>query len=157
MFTALKTLLAQVVSLAVSMVANEDGTITVTVIPKAKQPGDANASLNTPLVLTGTAEELDAEFVNLLASYTSKRVSLAEQLEATEAILEAAKKDSAAKATKAVAKGAAKPDAKAKSSSEKGSDDGVGDGDDAGGSAVAPTQTDGGVKSAEAAPSNIWD
>lgn len=104
MFVALQTLLATVASITTSMVANEDGTITVTVMPKAKKDG-GNAALNTPLSLTGTAEELDAEFATLLASYTTKRSSLAEQLETTESVLEAAKKEAATKATKAVAKG----------------------------------------------------
>ena len=153
-FKSIQTLLAQVVSLAISMVANEDGTITVTVMPKAKKEGEANASLNTPLVLTGTAEELDAEFVNLFASFTSKRGSLAEQLEATESVLEAAKKESASKATKAVAKVAAagKPaKTPAAKSSAKSSDD---DGDDEGegGDQEASDQS---AKPAE--PANLWD
>ena len=59
-----------------------------------------------PPVLTGTAEELDEQFVGLLKSYAEEHKSLAEQLEATRSILEAAKKDANKKAEKAISKGA---------------------------------------------------
>jgi PRTRC genetic system protein E len=104
MFKALQALLAACASITQTMALNSDGTITVTIIPKATKGGDGNASLNTPLCLTGTPEELDAEFVNILTSYTAKRTSLAEQLESTAAVLDAAKKDAAATATKAISK-----------------------------------------------------
>lgn len=107
MFTALQTLLATLAGITVSIVANADRTLTVCVIPKAKKEG-GDAALNTPLNLTGTAEELDAEFANILTSYTNKRTSLSEQLAATEAILEASQKEATSKATKAVKKGGAK-------------------------------------------------
>ena len=68
---------------------------------------DAEA-LAIPLVLTGTAEELDAQFVNLLRSFADEHQSLAEQLEATRNILEAAKKDASKKAEGALRKGTAK-------------------------------------------------
>lgn len=106
MFQAMQTLLAACASITLSMVANGNGTITVTVIPKANKGGDENASLNTPLSLTGTAEELDAEFAGILAKYSDSHKSLAEQLEATEAILDAAKKEASTKATKAIKVGA---------------------------------------------------
>lgn len=106
MFQALQTLLATVASLSMNLVLNGDGTITVTVMPKGKKEGE-NA-LNTPLSITGTAEELDAEFAGILAKYNGKRLSLAEQLEATEAILEAAKQEASKKATTAVKKGSSK-------------------------------------------------
>ncbi len=126
MFQALQTLLAACASLTVSLVANDNGTITVTVIPKANKDGDNNASLNTPLVLTGTAEELDAEFAEIISNYSGKRQSLAEQLESTAAILEAAQKESASKATKAIKKGAATP---AQPSAPDHDDEEIGDGD----------------------------
>lgn len=153
-FKSMQPLLAQVVSLTISMVANEDGTITVSVMPKAKKEGEANASLNTPLGLTGTADEFDAEFVNMLASFSSKRGSLAEQLEATESVLEAAKKESATKATKAVAKVAAtKPAKKAAKSSD---DDGDGDGDGAAGAGAGDVgDQEASAKPTE--PANLWD
>lgn len=128
MFTALQTLLATLASLTVSLVSNGDGTLTVAVYPNGKKEGES--ALNTSLKLTGTAAELDAGFVSSVSSYTSKRSSLAEQLEVTEAIFEAAKKEAATKATKAVSK---KGTAPAKSSTTAASDndgDGNGDGDD---------------------------
>lgn len=106
MFVQLNQLLASCVSITLSMVANDDGTLSVTVVPKAKKDSEDAVALKTPLQLTATPEELDAEFVGMLVSYTNKRKSLSEQLEETEAVLEAAKKNSAAKAVKAVKKGA---------------------------------------------------
>ena len=154
-FKSMQTLLTQVVSLSTSMVENEDKTITVTVIPKAKKEGEANASLNTPLVLTGTAEELDAEFANLLASYTGKRSSLAEQLEATEAVLEAAKKEATKKATKAVTSKPAKP---VKPNEKSSGDDDGDDGDESGEASAGLTPQAAGEKSAATGgENNLWD
>jgi PRTRC genetic system protein E len=73
--------------------------------PTPKDAKDAEA-LAIPLVLTGTAEELDAQFVGLLQSYAEEHQSLAEQLEATRNILEAAKKDASKKAEGAIRKSA---------------------------------------------------
>jgi PRTRC genetic system protein E len=85
------------------LVVGREGTITVTVRPTPKDAKDAEA-LAIPLVLTGTAEELDAQFVGLLRSYAEEHQSLAEQLEATRNILEAAKKDASKKAEGAIRK-----------------------------------------------------
>lgn len=108
MFTALQTLLATLASLTVSLAANTDGTITVTVIPKGGKEGN---TLDTPLTLTGTAAELDEGFAGILTSYANKRQNLSEQLAATEAILEAAQKEAADKAKKSIAKPANKTSA----------------------------------------------
>lgn len=143
MFKALQTLLAACASLSVFLVANDNGTITVTVIPKPKNDGD-NASLNTPLTLTGTAEELDAEFAGIMSSYSEKRLSLAEQLAVTETILDAAKKESATKATQGIKKAAAP--GKASASTVAGDDD-----DEDEGSAPAAPIVAGAAKPAETA------
>ncbi len=108
MFTALQTLLATLASLTVSLVANTDGTITVTVIPKGGKEGN---TLDTPLTLTGTAAELDEGFAGILTRYANKRQNLSDQLAATEAILEAAQKEAADKAKKSIAKPANKTSA----------------------------------------------
>lgn len=103
MFGTLKTLLE---SSAVTLMLTSDGDkITVTVIPKPKDE-KAEASLKTPLVISGTADELDEGFAEVLAGYVSSHKSLAEQLAETQAILDQAKKDSAAKAVKSAPKAA---------------------------------------------------
>ena len=97
MFQLLQSLVAGT-SLSLSLTGNKDGTITVIVAPKGDGP------LAQPLVLTATAAELDAEFSDVVASYVSARKSLAEQVEATTAVIEAAKKQSAEQAVSAITK-----------------------------------------------------
>lgn len=104
-FQELKSLLNGCAALAVTLSSSREGAITVTVRPTPKDAKDAEA-LAIPLVLTGTAEELDAQFVGLLQSYAEEHQSLAEQLEATRNILEAAKKDASKKAEGAIRKSA---------------------------------------------------
>lgn len=128
MFVALQTLLATLASLTVSLVDNKDGTITVTVIPKGGKDG---STLDTPLALTDTPENLDAEFAAILTSYTNKRQTLSDQLAATEAIIEAAQKEAAEKAKKTVTKSSKKPAAATTANtSETPGDDESGNGDD---------------------------
>ena len=101
MFSALQPLLANLASLTIALVNNTDGTITVTVTPYGGKAGNV---LDTPLSLTGTAAEFDDGFVEHLNSYVPKRQTLADQLAATEAILEAAQKEATDKAKKSIAK-----------------------------------------------------
>lgn len=110
MFTQLKPLLAKNSSLNLTLTEAEDGQITVLVVPKPKLTKDAE-TLKTPLLLTGTSEELDEQFPGLVSEYVTAQASLAEQLETTTAILDAAKKESQKKATKAVVSNA-KPETK---------------------------------------------
>lgn len=121
MFTQLQALLKNCTNVTVILASNKDDTLSVTVLPKSKDTGDAAATLSTPLCLTATAAELDAEFANVLGSYVNKHQSLAEQLENTSAILEAAKSESQKKATTAISK-AAKPADKAKPAKAESSD-----------------------------------
>ena len=156
MFTALQTLLATVAGLSISIVANKDDTITVTVIPKAKKEG-GDAALNTPLQLTGTAAELDAEFVGIVANYSNKRMSLSEQLEATESILEAAKKEASTKATKAIKKGSgATAPATSATSTETSSASDDGDEEPADSDSSQAAHTAGEAKPAAAADDNLF-
>jgi PRTRC genetic system protein E len=90
MFSALQPLLANLARLTIALVNNTDDTITVTVTPYGGKAGNV---LDTPLSLTGTAAEFDDGFVEHLNSYVPKRQTLADQLAATEAILEAAQKE----------------------------------------------------------------
>ena len=158
MFQALQTLLAVCASLSVTLVSNANGTITVTVIPKSNKGSENSAALNTPLSLTGTPEELDAEFVSILSKYTDSHKSLAEQLETTEAILEAAKKEAATKATKAVTKG--KTSGQATSEPDEEEVEEVEGGTNTGSQSGSATATDGSAPAAgpgAAAPGNIWE
>ena len=65
-------------------------------------------ALAMPLKLTATAEELDAGFVQALASYATRRTSLDEQVAATNEVLDAARAASVKKGTEAVTKAGAK-------------------------------------------------
>lgn len=80
--------------------AKENGELSLTFIPQAR-PG-AEGALTTPFTLTGTPEELEAGLDEALASIIGKRETLAEQVAATNTLLEMAAKDSAAKGTKAL-------------------------------------------------------
>ena len=76
------------------------GTMTVVVIPKPDDAKDEPA-LATPLSLTATPEEFDAEFTTVLAGYRTQRLSLAEQVAATNEVLAAAREASVQKGSKA--------------------------------------------------------
>lgn len=99
MFQSLQSLLAGS-TLALSLTGNTDGTITVLVVPKGE------GALAQPLVLTATAAELDAQFAECISTYVTSRKSLTEQMEATAAVLAAAKQASAKTAVKAISKSA---------------------------------------------------
>ncbi len=102
MFVQLKSLIDSCVSVSIILTGGKDGLVNVAVIPKVENGKDA--ALATPLALSGTLEELDEQFAGLCTSFVNKRLSLAEQLEATTTILEAAKQESAKKAVKGKAK-----------------------------------------------------
>ena len=108
MFQSLQSLLAGG-TLALSLTGNPDGTITVLVVPKGE------GALAQPLALTATAAELDAQFAECVSSYVTARKSLTEQMEATAAVLAAAKQESAGKAVKAITKSATASTVKDKS------------------------------------------
>jgi len=160
MFKALQPLLATLASLTVSLVANTDGTITVTVIPRGGKEG---STLNSPLTLTGTPEELNAGFVGCLDSYIPKHLTLSEQLAATEAILEAAQKEATDKAKKSIAKPTKKSSAPVVENSGDSGDEGEGDDNDdvaehrtTSTSSSPATSTNTATTTAPAAPS-LWD
>lgn len=156
-FQNLNALLAGCSSLVVTVAPANDKEITVTVIPKSKLDAKEPA-LATPFVLTGTPEELDAEFLTLLQSFTGTHKSLAEQAEATETVLEAAKQKSQKKATDAI-KGSNKSSTTAKPSAPASADEedetgGGGDGDD---DNVPDTQPPaGGTGVLAASPDDLW-
>lgn len=84
-FTSLLPLLTQSQAVTVILSANGES-ITATVMPKPK--ADRDNVLSQPLQLTGTAAELDEGFATAVTSWSGKRLSLIEQVEAANAILE---------------------------------------------------------------------
>jgi PRTRC genetic system protein E len=138
MFQALQPLLTTVASLTISMVENADGTITLTVIPIGVKKG---SNLDSQMSITATAAELDDGFTVHLASYTAKRETLANQLAATEATLEAMQKEAADKAKKSIAKPAKKSSTPSSDNPEGSDDDENGD-DDTGASCTASASTE---------------
>ncbi|CAG9255101.1 PRTRC genetic system protein E [Paraburkholderia unamae] len=91
--------------------------------------GDSKeAALRQPLVLTASAAELDEGFVEALRSFHGVHRSLAEQVSATNEILEAAEKSQAGKAQKALSKGS-KPALPAPASEPEGGDESPDEGD----------------------------
>lgn len=108
--TMFEELHALALSATLTMIVSADektGRMTVHVIPKPKKDVDEPA-LTKALSLTATPQELDAGFVDALRGYREVRHSLAEQVEATKEVLEAAKLASVKKAGDAASK-AAKP------------------------------------------------
>ena len=122
MFKQLAGLLAN--NTAVSLlISGSAEAMTVTVVPKIAKALEGQGALARPLVLNGSAEELDNGFSDMVANFTSDRQSLAEQYQATASVLEAAKQESASKAAKGIAKSAKAVSAKPASSSDEGGDD----------------------------------
>jgi PRTRC genetic system protein E len=104
MFTELAPLVRAADKVVLTLTMTGD-VMTVVVMPVIKNAADA--ALTTPLSLTATPAELDAEFAATLTGVTDAHRSLAEQAEATKSILDAAKSTQSSKATKALAKAAA--------------------------------------------------
>lgn len=103
MFQQLATLLSGNTQLNV-MITGTPAKMTVIVMPKSKS---ADAALNTPLQLVGPAAELDEKFAELIGQYGNSLKDLEAQLADTQAVIEAAKKDSSNKAVKALTGGTA--------------------------------------------------
>lgn len=140
MFQELQPLLSTVASLTIIMVENADGTITLTVRPIGVKKG---CNLDNDLQMIAPAAELDEKFAAHLASYTAKRETLADQLAATEAILEAQQKQAAEKAKKSIAKPAKNASASTAGNSEDPEDDDEAGGDDElGTSSTAPSSAE---------------
>ena len=97
LFSTLQSLLSPGASLKLEVTMNDDATLSIIVCPKGN-----TGALSQPLVLTATAEEMDAGFIDVLQQYQKARQSLQEQVEATTAVLDAAKKSEEKKAVKAL-------------------------------------------------------
>lgn len=131
MFTELAPLVRAADKVVLTLTMTGDA-MTVVVMPVIKNAADA--ALTTPLSLTATPAELDAEFAATLTGVTDSHRSLAEQAEATKSILDAAKSTQSSKATKALAKVAAPSDNAAAAGND--------DDDEADGAPAAETKVD---------------
>ncbi len=102
MFKELAPLLRQR-SVLLSLTRLEDDTIRVNVFPKKLADGE-NEALTTPLSVTGTAEELDAQLPSALTEYVGLNLGLSSTLETVKeqvaAAAKAAKDDARTKTTK---------------------------------------------------------
>lgn len=105
--------LALTTPLMMTISANsEAGTLTLNVIPTPKRGdkgGELDPALTQKLSLTATPEEFEQGFPQCLGSYTETYKSLQEQVDATKAVLDAAKSAQVQKAASAVTKSAPKP------------------------------------------------
>lgn len=161
MFKQLLPLLETCTSLTIILASNKDGTISATVLPKSKQTGEESAALSTPLSIKATADELDANFAQVLNDYVSSHQSLAEQLENTQSILDAAKAESQKKATTAISKASTKSETpKVTKAVTKPNDDGEDGNDDGGeesgdGESADDENTE--TKPASASADSLWD
>ena len=116
MFVSIEPLLRSCTKLTLSLQMKGDD-----IVVFVKPEGSAkDAAMLQPLVLTAPAAELDAGFADALTGYTGVRASLADQVAATTAILEAAQKTQVSKATKALSGVKTKP---ATTADESSSDD----------------------------------
>jgi PRTRC genetic system protein E len=100
MFVEIEPLLRTCAKLTLSLQMKGDEMV-VFVMPQGTAK---DAVMLQPLALTAVAAELDAGFAQALATYTGAHTSLAEQVAATAAILEAAQKTQVSKATKSLTK-----------------------------------------------------
>ncbi|MDR5806722.1 PRTRC system protein E [Caballeronia sp. LZ001] len=121
MFVTIEPLLRHCTKLTLSLQMKGDDMV-VCVMPQGTAK---DAAMLQPLALTAVAAELEAGFIDALVAYTGAHASLAEQVAATTAILEAAKTTQLSKATKTLAKGSSKPASPApgRSSTDVGNDD----------------------------------
>lgn len=104
--TMFEELFALAASASLTLTINADpktGRMTINVIPRPNKDAD-EAALTKALSLTATPQEFDDGFVAALRGYREVRQSLADQVEATKEVLEAAKLASVKKATDASAK-----------------------------------------------------
>ena len=102
MFTEIQQMMDDGVPFMTITIARENDALRVNFIPKASGEGDITA---TPLSLLGTADELDADFIEAISSFRSTRKSIADQVAQSKAEAEVLAKEADEKAK---AKSAAK-------------------------------------------------
>jgi PRTRC genetic system protein E len=80
-----------------TVTALDDDQIRVNVVPKKMKDGD-NDALTTPLSVTGTAEELDAQLAATLVGFVASHLQMKNALEKAKADMDAATKTAQAEA-----------------------------------------------------------
>jgi PRTRC genetic system protein E len=164
-FQNLLSLLEGSAQVTLNLQKTDNGQITVVVMP-SQAKGSPDTALSVPLALTGTAQELDESFAEILAQYIGNRKSLAEQAEATATVLKAATASSQKKAADALSpKGPkSKPQSEASVSNTEADENEVEDSATEGSadeeSAVPASASGGSTPPAAAAAStvsNLWD
>ncbi|MCA8002810.1 MULTISPECIES: PRTRC system protein E [Burkholderia] len=131
MFQELELLIRSAEKVVLSL-AMEGDRIVVVVIPS----GGKDAALRQPLILKASAAELDEGFAAAVRSFTAAHQSLGEQVQATNAILEAQQQTQVKKAQKVLSKSST-PAAAQASTADDADDDG--DGEGAAAPSAAPT------------------
>lgn len=101
MFKELANLVQSSGKVTVTIFNGTEGKLKVCVTPDSKAKKD-EAALSQPLILVATPEALDEGFAAAVSGYEGSHKSLMEQVEATKAILDNAKKNQETKAVKAV-------------------------------------------------------
>jgi len=91
-------------TLLITVSKGTDEALTVNVIPKGGDDQDS-AALKAPLCFTGTAEELDREWLTQLRSFVEAHEALSSNLAQIKAEMEQAEKEARAKARKKSAAG----------------------------------------------------
>ena len=89
-FKTLYPLIKDNAFVSVTLSVQPDGLLAVTVTPGSSKAG--TGGIKVPLGLSGTPEELDAEFASLVGGYAASHKTLNEQLAATQAEMQAAVK-----------------------------------------------------------------
>ncbi|MEK7898072.1 PRTRC system protein E [Burkholderia contaminans] len=131
MFQELESLIRSAEKVVLSL-AMEGDRIVVVVIPS----GGKDAALRQPLILKASAAELDEGFAAAIRSFSAAHQSLGEQVQATNAILEAQQQTQVKKAQKALSKSSTPAAAQASTADDA---DGDGDGEDAAATSAAST------------------
>ncbi|RQV14895.1 PRTRC system protein E [Burkholderia cenocepacia] len=131
MFQELESLIRSAEKVVLSL-AMEGDRIVVVVIPS----GGKDAALRQPLILKASAAELDEGFAAAVRSFTAAHQSLGEQVQATNAILEAQQQTQVKKAQKALSKSSTPAAAEAATVDDADDD---GDGEGAAAPSAAPT------------------
>lgn len=110
LFQSFQALLSSAQTSKINLVvtAASGGRLSVLLLANSDAKGEGHEALNRPLVVTATAEDLDAEFAALLQGHATTRRTLAEQLEAEATIMKGAAAASATRATKKLTDGKAK-------------------------------------------------
>jgi PRTRC genetic system protein E len=102
-------------AVVLTVTAVDDDQIRVNVVPKKVKDGDHDA-LTTPLSVTGTAEELDAQLASTLVGFVASHLQMKSALEKAKSEMDAATKAAQADARSKVKTQVAKPSAKAEAS-----------------------------------------